>query len=701
MYNKYKSKYLKQKNMLGGTMTESEFVLQINQILLNPDKEKVFDDIMAIIEPHPNEYENFLYFNIFDNNKNKLIDIIFDLPVNLNKITDYIKLTFKNFISKTTISPNFTYLIKLIINSTRIHENFLITSENVIIHCQENSISDMTDELRFNYWIYLIILLTDIYKTNILLNDGIISICNCLIEKLKNSNYGKAFYYFINKITGIKHREVLKSMDVYNLSLDLDRNLDQITMIRDFNVKILENKLNPIIDKIISKPNIDQYESFILYIYQNTECDRILHESNESKESKESNESNKQLIKICNNLLDFLDKKNFEIIKNLINKPTEEITNNDKSLIYSTYLKLAHKYSDKKLFDLLSIIQEPNELLLKIKSYKVYYFPDSNIFNDKFWEGIFTIDELYEIKNEVESNIHINANPIGLLKPIIKNYYSNLSQEQNIVIYTIVLLVGLLNNKFSIDNKNKIIIKGGKALQFRLLEARGITLRQYESDDIDLLVVSEDPMFAKSFSYNFAILIRWILSSDNNISLRFPNTYTSNTENNNIVKISYIIGPNQFMALSDIDFSQHDSSKPNFFTLLDEINIPNKPLKYYIQNLEYFIIEKIYYFIQYFDYSKVDHYLSADKTFETRGSIIPELFYLRKFAKSLQYIFLFIYNLPQSKKKKYWIKFRDLFLKYENLGNIMEKLNAKINNPNIDNFRRIGILYDTIFRIQV
>jgi len=143
------------------------------------------------------------------------------------------------------------------------------------------------------------------------------------------------------------------------------------------------------------------------------------------------------------------------------------------------------------------------------------------------------------------------------------------------------------------------------------------------------------------------------------------------------------------MALSDIDFYQYDSSslKPNFFEALKEIIRPNRlgqSLKYYIQNLEYFIIEKMYYFIHYFDYA------------------FSNIFYLRKFAKSLQYIFSYIYN-------KYgtdiWINFRELFLKYQKLGdgneNILEKLRTKINNPSLSDRKKISIIYESIFSIQV
>ena len=59
----------------------------------------------------------FLYLNLFDGKK--LIEIIFDLPIDLNKLTIFAKETFINFISKP-INSNFIYFINLLVKNIMI-----------------------------------------------------------------------------------------------------------------------------------------------------------------------------------------------------------------------------------------------------------------------------------------------------------------------------------------------------------------------------------------------------------------------------------------------------------------------------------------------------------------------------------------------------------------------------------------------------
>ena len=516
MYNIYKSKYLQSKKMLGGSSKiekEKIFIENINIILSNSSNldQKLLDlstNIFLLIDSKNNI--NLLVDKIFNNDS--LINIILNLlepdEESFKKKIDLIEKIFLAIIQ--IIGVFYQKLIDIIINK--------INSDSIFKH---NIISN--DNLTIFYcFIKLINLLNEIYNRNIPITDDDNSNYNIFNNKIsKTIGFSDYLNYYLNNKNF--YNPIIKSLKIYNLSLDL--NFDEIIEIRDFNVNIIQNKLQYIIEKIIyiltnnkDYPNKDDIYTFILNIYKNSECEKKL-----------ANPNSDILFTICQKSLGLIISQSINYIKNTILKPFDQITIDERSKIYEKYLGLLRlleleerskniqnpeKSNDEKILKLFKNTEfdidididiedatipekEANELIIskkaekkaarkaaryaarqenerqilndilsKIKKCRFYYFSDNGIFNYEFWEDILTNEELDRIKATVQTNLSSSVDINSLIKEMIPYYYSELSSDQNKVIYTIVLLVGLLNNKLSSFYNSKIVIKGGKALQF-------------------------------------------------------------------------------------------------------------------------------------------------------------------------------------------------------------------------------------------
>ncbi len=632
MYNKYKNKYLLYKKMFGGTVLENSqpkttdniktpeiFIKEINKILLNEDisPEEKFENIKRIIGLLlDKETSSWIYYKSF--NDKSLFRIILDLNIDPNIIIEYIETIFNKFMGTfLKISFDFVTFIELTASKTNLYP-IIISKEN-----------------NFSNWINFVIFLKNIT----LLTDDVVMQYDFLKRKITNPKNIEGLDFYISKNNAIS--KIIESINIYRKllleNLDIEQVIPTITL--NFNVQIFSDRLIQILEKIIPKSNISLYYNFLLYIHTNINCVKNVSEP---------------FVTICLILKDLINRKNLEELINLTSKTIErrELEPHEKENIYENYLQLL-KFNTKEQITLL--LKENSELIMqKILDSRFYYFPTTDTFNINFWEGIFTQEEIIFFQSHIKKSTSEETNTIELIKQIIPFYYSEklTNKKQHSIIYTTLYIVGKLNKKINTIFNSKIVIKGGKALQFKTPKNPKNPRESYYlhiTDDLDILVMSSNEFFAKSLSFNLSILVKWLLNINplnQFVSIKFPNkTQQSPVDNINIVKISYLFPleyiygkgpqPPQTLAIVDIDFLQFNPEKNqhNFFSeeKLELIDLVD--LQFYIQNLTDFTVEKIYYFIE--------NCCHPSKNF-----------FLGKFMKSIQYVFLNLFNAPDSTLKK-------------------------------------------------
>ncbi len=602
MYNKYKDKYLKYKKLIGGSLTEEDFITKINKILnsSNSDDAK-FEKIKEVIELLTNTTENsFVYYKYFNNKMDSLFNIILNLNVSLESIIEYANVIFNNFIlgNKYNYFPTFINLFVNKIEQTIDQTNFLNEITNplpVKISPWIQIIKNLTGN--FSVWVQNIILLKFIEKNSYVLTDEIINKYNQQIDPK---------YIFI--IQNLNLTKIVNSINIYKQVI-LENNLNALTvsLVFNFNLQILSNVLPRILETIDVQTDISPYYNFIFYLYTNFKC-------------------KSQTSPICLLIKDLIIKKNLTELKELTSKPLEP---SSRKTIYGNYMQLLEFYTQKEFEKL---FEDSETIMNKILDSKFYYFPTDEKLNEQYWDGIFSKEEL----NTFKFNIKQIQQIIQQIQQIIPYYTANFNDSrQHRIIYATLFLVGKLNSK-SMPFDSKIVIKGGKALQFRTPKK----FQYYDSNDLDLLIISSNPFFAKSLAFNLSILVKWILNNESissGVKIKFPNnTALDPFDNINIVKIlfessaEFLPGRGlinkEITAIVDIDFIQYDSTKSpyNFFSEehLELIDVAGLGLKFYIQKLNTFVIEKIYYFIENYNNE----------------------FFMSKFSKSIQYVFYALYN---------------------------------------------------------
>jgi hypothetical protein len=651
MYITYKQKYLAQKKMLGGTQTKSltqEFVDSINSILQNENKDDVFTNIKKEYTP-PNEH--FFFNNIFDNNKNNLINIILNLPIDSNEIIRWIKSIFQELSDRRTgqgqANKYIVFIISQIINKIDSDPSF------------KTAISAGTND--FDHLINSIYFVVEKTNLHIILTDEIVENYNDLYNRIDSPIYQQYVSLYFQTF----NRQYKNSIELHKLVNNFETNFPTIATYGStilFDVHASQNTLRKIIDQIINdQEKIKKLETLILYAYNATPCEKILGETHISEPT--------QLFTMCEFLLSFLMNQNLVKINELIVKPDSALTLNEKIIIYKNYLELAKRYSIDQLVQTFKLDMEK---ITRIKGYKYLYLPSDGVFNYNFWEGIISLDEIESLKTAIQQVSSTGI--IQSIKTILPYYYSEqqLSHIQHLIIYTLLYVIGTLNQKLRDIHQTKIVIKGGKALQFRA--------DLYPSDDIDLLVISGNKDFAKVLSFNLSILVKWLIESNPAVSIKFPNLTPSNPYDNiNIVKMSYLSDTQQYIPIADIDFLQYDptSTKPNFFAenILETISVEQRQLKFYIQNLQAFTSEKIYYYVEY---------------------CCNEYFFMDKFSKSIKFIFIQILNNPNANRNQVWKSFKQ----FVHLTNpfytpIMQKWIPK--TPGYQDPKRVGLLFENIF----
>ena len=175
--------------------------------------------------------------------------------------------------------------------------------------------------------------------------------------------------------------------------------------------------------------------------------------------------------------------------------------------------------------------------------------------------------------------------------------------EYNIILCSTFLIYGILSYKLRKEDY-RIVVKGGKGVQLALSKLAGIPPDfKYESEDIDILVLSKDGVEhnasrAKTLASHIAYLVEWLLSVvfTNKISVLLP---SESPRNKTIVKLSYVT--NGFKQFSDISFEALSERVKPFFE--DHIRIdrstPFGKVKYISQSIDNIISEKMFFISEY------------------------------------------------------------------------------------------------------
>ena len=175
--------------------------------------------------------------------------------------------------------------------------------------------------------------------------------------------------------------------------------------------------------------------------------------------------------------------------------------------------------------------------------------------------------------------------------------------EYNIILCSTFLIYGILSYKLRKEDY-RIVVKGGKGVQLALSKLAGIPPDfKYESEDIDLLILSKDGVEhnasrAETLASHIAYLVEWLLSVvfTNKISVLLP---SESPRNKTIVKLSYVT--NGFKQFSDISFEALSERVKPFFE--DHIRIdrstPFGKVKYISQSIDNIISEKMFFISEY------------------------------------------------------------------------------------------------------
>ena len=264
----------------------------------------------------------------------------------------------------------------------------------------------------------------------------------------------------------------------------------------------------------------------------------------------------------------------------------------------------------------------------KINGFKLNLTITQHIFNPELWFPLFSPDELVKLKEQILTDINNICKVLKDLFPcygISEDFFcskiNRQTQEQTYLnqkdIYrtinaycVIMIIIGLVNHKLNKTQQNyQIIIKGGIALQLILSDIYSDNKSniQYKSNDIDLIIspnhgIEYNELECKNLSDNLVKLIKWILNKNDNL-YNTDNYITSisGKEYKTLIKVSHKIQKyigtdylSSYTALVDLDYGKKND------TFYDNLVVDEKVTKYgkllfVHQNLDNFVLEKIYY----------------------------------------------------------------------------------------------------------
>lgn len=178
----------------------------------------------------------------------------------------------------------------------------------------------------------------------------------------------------------------------------------------------------------------------------------------------------------------------------------------------------------------------------------------------------------------------------------------------NIMLCAALVLFGILTKRM--ENQDFfIVLKGGKAIQLALSEAR--KTKEYLTEDIDILLIPKglyEERKMKIMAGHISYLVEWMLDHQDEgcpygMSVMPPDPeklYSNQT----IYKLSYIKDGFGYKAFSDIDFGEIPQDKIGFFTPLHYLkrNIPElkQEILLLYPSIESLMNEKVFYYGKYF-----------------------------------------------------------------------------------------------------
>lgn len=298
-----------------------------------------------------------------------------------------------------------------------------------------------------------------------------------------------------------------------------------------------------------------------------------------------------------------------------------------------------------------------SKLRRKLNTFKINLNTTEYKFNHELWFPLFTPEELDRLKQQILTDIDRICKVVKDLFPyyrISKDFFcTNINKKTDKLVYdnqkdiyrtinsycVIMILVGIINYKLKITQQEyQIIIKGGKALQLILsrIYSNNKTDNQYKSNDIDLIItpidgVEYDETKCQNLANNFSFLIKWILNkSDSPYDIDNYISGTYGLEYKTLIKLSHKIQKSlgthelvSYTALVDIDFGKKNNIMYNDLTYDKKISKYGE-LLFIHQNLDYFLLEKIYYLDYYikqknilkkkFENKKIQYTLQEAKT---------------------------------------------------------------------------------------
>lgn len=409
-------------------------------------------------------------------------------------------------------------------------------------------------------------------------------------NKLKLHTY-LIYLLLKNKIINMTTNDLEKIVKYYNMGLDYNLLDDETTK------KIFES-----LDKYFLDKRIEDITDNDLIEYE-----KIINEnkyiSSNNKQLKIKEYQKNYYVNKLNNLLFSPDYKNH----------VNEIFD------YSNKLKiLDYEFNSKQKRKL-------NVFILNLEKTEIK-------FNSELLFPLFTPNELEKLKEQILIDVNNICKIVKDLFPyyaISEDYFclkinyqtkelTYLNQKEiyrTINAYCVIMIIiGLVNYKLNITKQNyQIIIKGGKALQLILSK---ILLNnksdiKYKSDDIDLIIspnegIEYNELECKNLANNISLLIQWILNKnvnpydiDNYISTILGKDY------NTLIKLSHKIQKSNdtyhlrsYTPLVDFDFGKKKDALYSDL-IYDKKKCKYGELLYIYQNLDSFILEKVYYLDDY------------------------------------------------------------------------------------------------------